>query len=336
MFRSKFSSYFLIFTLPLAMICALAVLVSGPAFQENAQLLSKAVTFDLLIIIPSIYFLLINKTKIPKTTVIPVVILGLIVGKYVLPGEYHFYLDLFKKWALPVIEISVLAFVGMKVYKAIQTFKNNKTDEADFYTILKKTCGDILPGPAVIPVATEIAVFYYGFLNWRKKSFKENEFHYHRESGSVPLLFTIIFLIMVETVVLHILLALWNDTVAWILTLLSLYSLLQLFGFTRSIFKRPISIGSEQLFLRYGIMNEAVIDLREIAAVEISSRDIEANSKTAKLAFLGNLESHNLFLHLHRENTLTGLYGSKKKFKTIALHVDDKHRFKEKIDALIS
>ena len=40
--------------------------------------LDIAITADLLITIPLIYFLLIRKTSVPKTTVVPIMILGLI------------------------------------------------------------------------------------------------------------------------------------------------------------------------------------------------------------------------------------------------------------------
>ncbi len=336
MLSSRRSQNFLIFSLPLSMICALVLLTATKVFKENSEILSIGVSLDLLIIVPLVYFLLIRKTNIPKTTIVPLIFFGLLIGKYIIPKEHQYYLDLFKTWGLPVLEVFVLGFVSYKVFKAIQTYKQNNRGEADFYSVLKNTCKETFPGFAVIPVVTEIAVFYYGFLNWKDRDLQENEFSYHKESGSIPLLSIIIFLIIVETLVLHILLAMWSETVAWILTFLSLYSLIQLFGFTRSLNKRPINLDSEKLYLRYGIMSEAIIDIRDIRSIEISSRDIELNSETVKLSFLGNLESHNLILHLNKENFLTGLYGRKKTFMTIALHVDEKAKFKAQIEEINS
>ena len=40
-------------------------------FQMNPDNLAIGITFDLLLIVPFIYFLLIRKTNIPKTTVLP-------------------------------------------------------------------------------------------------------------------------------------------------------------------------------------------------------------------------------------------------------------------------
>ena len=336
MLRSRWFYSFLIFGIPILMFAAMGLIATSSLFRENAEALSIGITIDLLICIPLVYFLLIRKTRIPRTTIIPVLIIGLVLGKLILPGQHHFYLDLFKTWMLPFIELAVLGFVIYKVTRAIKRFRITDTGEKDFYDHLKDTCKEIIPGYFFIPVVTEISVFYYGFLNWRKHDLKENEFHYHKESGSVPLLAVIIFLIIVETIVLHILLALWNETIAWILTLLSLYSLIQIFGFMRSLSKRPVIIGKEKLYLRYGIVKETVIDLNNIDAIEISGRDIELDSVNSKLSLLGNLESHNLLLHLKNKGILNGPYGKTNSFKTLALHIDDKVAFKNKIEAILN
>ena len=208
----------------------------------------------------------------------------------------------------------------------------NKTESFDFFITLKNTCYEILPKGLVIPVVTEIAVFYYGFINWRKRKLRENEFTYHKDSGTVTLLIAIIFIVAIETVTIHILLAKWNTTVAWILTCLSIYSGIQIFGFVKSMLKRPISIENNKLFLRYGIMNETTIDLENIDSIEITSKDIELNKETRKLSFLGELESHNMVIRLKEENTLIGLYGIKRKYKNLALHIDNKIEFKNRIN----
>jgi hypothetical protein len=67
---------------------------------------------------------------------------------------------------LPVIERFVLAFVTYKLVKTIRLYKQNKQQgRFDFFTTLKRTCDDMLAKVAVVPVVTEIAVLYYGFIN---------------------------------------------------------------------------------------------------------------------------------------------------------------------------
>ena len=310
----------------------MVLIAKSPIFTNNPDSLAIGITFDLLLTVPFVYFLLIRKTNIPKTTVAPFLIFGIIICSIVLPSENQYYLNLFKTWVLPIVEISILSFVIYNVRKGIKRYNLNKTESFDFFTSLKNTCYEILPKEVVIPVVTEIAVFYYGFIYWKRRELKENEFSYHKDSGTIALLIAIIFIVAIETVVFHILLAKWSSIAAWILTFLSIYSGIQIFGFLKSMFKRPISIENDRLNLRYGIMTETTISLKDIDTVEISSKDIELNKETRKLSFLGELESHNIIIRLKNENKLIGLYGIKRKYRNLALHVDDKIEFKNRLN----
>ncbi len=321
----------IIFGVPIGLFGILILLMKSPFLSGN-ETLAVGITADLLLTVPLVYFLLIRKTVIPKMTVIPLMIIGLLIGSYFLPNENQYYLDFFKSWILPSVEVSVLSFVIYNVRKVIKQYKSNKTEAFDFFTTLKNTCYDILPKGVVIPVVTEIAVFYYGFIYWKRRELKANEFSYHKDSGTIALLFAIIFIVTIETIVLHILLSKWSNIAAWILTFLSVYSGIQIFGFLKSMIKRPISIENNRLYLRYGIMTETIIDLKDIDSIEISSKDIELNKETKKLSFLGELESHNIIIRLKKENELAGLYGTRKKYKNLALYVDDKTEFTNQIN----
>ncbi|SMG52444.1 hypothetical protein SAMN05661096_03924 [Marivirga sericea] len=322
------------FGIPLALLGTLILLMNSSFLNVLSQndILNFAITADLLLTVPLVYFLLIRKSAIPKTTVVPVMVIGLVIGSYFLPEESQTYLALFKTWALPVIEISILLFITIKVRTAIRKYRTVKGSTPDFLDALKTTCYEMLPKSIVIPVVTEIAVFYYGFIYWKKRKLKANEFTYHKESGTIALLAVTIFIIAVETIVLHIYLSKWSNIAAWILTCLSIYSGVQLFGFLKSMLKRPIAIENGKLLLRYGIMNETVIDLRNIESIEVSSKDLELNKETRKLSILGELESHNIVIRLKEENMLTGLYGIKRTYKNLTLCIDKKIEFTNKIN----
>ena len=329
-----FNYNFIRFGIPLGLLAILFFLMRSPYLMGNPSL-SVAITIDLVLTVPLVYLLLIRKTKIPRTTVLPVMIIGVILGSYFLPEENQMYLDLFKTWALPVIELSALTFIIFKVRKAVRQFKSNSKQSFDFFSTLKTTCSEMLPKAAVMPVVMEISVIYYGFITWKRRDLKENEFSYHKDSGTPALLIAFIFLIAIETLVLHILLSRWSEVAAWILTYLSIYSGIQILGFLKSMLKRPISIEGDKLCLRYGIMSETTIDLDNIASIDISSRDIELNDITRKLSILGELESHNLILTLKHDHVLFGLYGIRKPYRKLALHVDQPIHFKNTIESLL-
>lgn len=322
------------FGIPLALLGTLILLMNS-SFLNGNDTLNFAITADLLLIVPLVYFLLIRKSEIPNTTVIPVMIIGLLVGSYFLPQQSQTYLSIFKTWALPVIEISALIFVIIKVQGAIRKYKALKGSTPDFFNALVNTCQEILPKRLVLPFATEVAVFYYGFINWKTKEIRENEFTYHKKSGTPALFYAVILIIAVETVAIHFLLTQWSSVAAWILTALSIYTAIQVFGFAKSLSKRPISINKESLTLRYGILNEVEIPLSDIDKVELSRKPLEKNELTRTLSPLEETESHNVIIRLKEENELIGLYGMKKKFNLLGLHIDEPNEFKEKIENVL-
>lgn len=316
----------MIFGIPLTLLGLLILLIYFSPTPLN-HCYGLALSLDLIFTVPLIYILLIWKTGVPKTTVVPVVVIGYLLGSYLVPVSNQGLLLLFKVWALPVIEGGVLLLVILKLRKAIREYRKLDKGELDFFNALWSVCAEVLPKPLVRPFATEVAVLYYGLLNWKKHMLADNEFSIHKKSGTPALLGAFIFIIAVETVILHLLIAMWSETVAWVLTGLSIYSVFQLLGFARSLAKRPITIKGDQLYLRYGIMSEANIPLASIKSIELSREKLDDNALTKKLSPLGTLESHNVIIRLKEEQVLIGLYGSTKAFTTLGLFVDDAENF---------
>lgn len=323
-----------IFGIPSVLLGVLVLFMRSSSLVEN-DTVSLAVTADLLLTVPLVYFLLIRKTEIPGITVIPVMAVGLLAGSLFLPEESQGYLVLFKTWALPVIEVSVLTFLTIKVRAAVKTFKRLKGASPDFYSTLRSTCYEILPGRLVMPLVTEIAVLYYGFVVWRTRTLRENEFSYHKKSGTPSLLAGLILIIGIETPALHLLLLRWSPVAAWILTGLGIYTAIQLLGIAKSFSRRPVSLDPGHLALRYGIMNEARIPYADIESVNGSGKATGKNEPAGSLSPFRRLENHNVVIKLKKECTMTGLYGIRKKFRVIGLHLDEAEEFIEKLDSAL-
>lgn len=329
-------SSWIVFGIPCTLFVVLAILTHGVIDTATIGKLDIAITLDLLLTVPIVYFFLIRKTNIPKTTVIPMMILGMLIGYYFLPAENQFYLDIFKSWALPLIEFGVLTYIVIKVRSAIKKYKSIKGSHPDFYTTLKETCYDLLPRKLAMPFATEIAVFYYGFFQWKAPEISKYKFTYHKKGGITSILAAFMFLIFIETIVVHIVLQKWSLIAAWVLTGLSLYTILQVWGFVKSIRLRPISVDNTHLSLKYGILSETDIPLSQIDNIELSKKSPPKNDLTRDLSPFGDLESHNVIIHLHEEAEIVGLYGSKKKFNKLKLYVDNPQKFQSTISDAIT
>ena len=322
-------------SIPFIFLFGILLFARSIYFEQQAAVISQYLILDLLITIPVVYFLTIQKTNIPKITVVPVIILDMLIGYYVIPEDQQFYLDLFRKYAFPLLEGGVFLFVVFKIRKTVKTFKSNNSEEMDFYEVMRKTCEEILPGRLSHFLLSEISVFYYGFVSWSKPELKEGDFTYHKRSGSPALFGALIFIILVETFAVHVVLLKWSSLAAMMLTVISIYTAIQFFGFSKSLARRPISVKDGKLYLRYGIMSEAVIEIDEIESIELSRKALKKDDNMKKLSLLGELESHNVIIHCKEMQTLNGFYGMKKSFKSLALHLDEKERFKTEVDRLL-
>ncbi|WP_412984521.1 hypothetical protein [Pontimicrobium sp. IMCC45349] len=323
----------MIISLPIIIICSMFIVSKTSIFLSNTNTLAFAITADLLLTLPLVYFFSIRKTNIPKTTVVPILILGIVIASIIIPNENQYYLNLFKTWFLPVIELSILTYIILKVRKAIKIHKQHSENQLDFFDTLKQTCSQILPKPLVVPFATEIAVFYYGFFNFKSYQPKLNEYTYHKTSGVFSLAIAFMLIIGIETAVLHVIIAKWSVIVAWVVSLLSIYTALQIFGIVRSLSKRPIQINENNLELRFGVLNETCIPIKEIAKIDQTSTDVEFDNNTRKLSPLVEIEGYNIVITLKSSNTLNGFYGIKKTYKTIAFKVDKPKDFLEAINS---
>ncbi|WP_299892170.1 hypothetical protein [uncultured Lacinutrix sp.] len=306
--------------------------------QFNSSAFVSAITLDFAVTIPLIYLFLTRQSNIPKTTVVPLFILGLVLASYCLPQEQQSLLNSIKKWGIPIVEISVFTFIIIKVRNLIIQFKKSKEQSQDFFDALKIASKQLLPSTAANLFAMEIAVFYYGIFKWKSQKLKLNEFSYHKNSGTPTLLGALIFVIAIETVAIHLLVVNTAPIIAYILLALSIYSAFQILGFLKSLFYRPILITKQRIYLKYGILSETSINTNNIENVDYFTKDIdkEKNTTLIKLSPLGSLEGHNIIIHLKKEQTLNGLYGSKKQFQSIVLHLDDKTSFKQEIESLIT
>ncbi len=334
---ATFRQALLIFGIPVLIISMMIVLATSNISLSNPSLFT-GIAADLMFTVPFIYFLLIRKKKIPKFTVASFFVLGVVLASFIIPEENQFLVIFVKNWILPIIEVSVFALVFIKIRKAIKVFRSTTSTSVDFFTILKTTCSKILPERISIFLAMEIAVFYYGFIYWKKRALRPHEYTYHKNSGTIGLLAGLMMIIAIETYVLHVLAAKWSITAAWVISIISIYSLIQVFGFLKSFFKRPVSIENEKLHLRYGILSETIINLKDIKSVEITSSPIIGNDEIRKLSPLGELENHNIVITLKKDKkeVLYGLYGLRKTYHAIAFHIDLKNEFKAMLDKQIS
>lgn len=324
-------NYLLSYAIPVAFILLLIGVAKFPALQNHPSVYT-AITLDLVFTVPLIYFLFIRKKPISKLTVVPFFIIGIAVSTLILPVNQQQLLSQIKYWLLPLVELGIFALVFSKVRRTIKVFRSQKNQSVDFFNAIKIATQEVIPNRLSIAVAMEIAVIYYSLFAWKKRDTMENEFTYHKESSARMLLGVFIFLILIETSAIHLLIQGASVTVAWVLSIFSLYTVLQLLGILKSLSRRPIYINESIVCLKYGLFGETMIPIDKIDSIELSSKSLEYGGLTRHLSPLKDADSHNVVIGLKTEHELIGFYGFKKTFKKLAFHVDDKKAFKELLE----
>lgn len=321
----------LIFLFPIAIVLGCVYVAYSPLFAENPYQLGMAITFDLLISTPVIYFLIIRKRDIPKTTVVPVFILGIVVASVILPTEHQFYLSIVKTWFLPLLEITIVTYLILSIRKAFKKVRQSQTTTPDFFVAARNAADSFLPKGVSGAFATELSLLYYGFVHWKSLKLEDNQFSYHKTTSTRMILGVFVFLIIIEAFAVHLLLQNYSVIAAWILTALSIYGCFQVYGILRSLSKRPITLDPDSLTLKYGVMGTVEIPLEQIQTVTAQTSSLDNVEGLVYLSPFKDMEGHNVVIEVNEPMQLIGFYGFKKTFTRVALYVDEPKQFVDQL-----
>ncbi|GET46444.1 hypothetical protein [Capnocytophaga felis] len=329
----RVNRFFLAFGIPILIYTFCYILSHQTVFQQNKNIFSNLIIFDLIIFTPVIYFFLIRNTRLSNKSSVLVFIIGIVLASHIIPAENQFFIEIAKRWGVPIIELSVMAFVFIKIFQTIKKHKAEKTSQLDFYTFSKKIFCRIAPNKIGNFLATEIALMYYAFFVWKHKKRATYQFTTHKKSSAVSTLGAFIFIILIESVSVHILVYQWNEIIAWVLTGFSIYSAIMIFGIIKSIIYRHSVVENQEITLYFGLLSEAKINIKEIDRIELISKGINQEEKSNKsLSPFSNTDGYNIVIYLKNEHQINGMYGFKRNYKILTLQLDDNEKFKELIE----
>lgn len=303
----------------LSSIIATAFLIAQASIFVSYPYITTAITIDLLFTLPIFYYLFIRKTAVPNWTVVPLLIGSVIFASFILPTGDRYLLDSVIAYGIPVIEITVLLYVLVRGRRSYRSLSQSTSDTFEKVRMVLEM--HLVPSLLARLAAFEIGAVYFAFLAWKKKD-GEKYFAYHKQNAVLPLGIVFVFLIVAETTVVHFLTAKWNETVAWILTALSIYLVIQLTAHLKAVYLRPVELSSEVVHLRCGITGDTEIPYEKIIAIE-KIHAMAPASGSVVLSPMGNLTQPNVRISLNDTNLLNGYYGLQKRYSTIYFSIDD-------------
>ena len=319
--------------IPFLIFVSCFVITLIPTFKTNRELLSNGILIDLLITAPIIYLLAIRRSNVSKLTVSRIFIAGLFVAGFILNGHQNSSLHIIQTWIAPVIESLVVFMVGRKFYIADKVAKAANKTGIDFLIHCRSVMLQVTRNNKFSTIiSSEIAVIYYAFFGSKKLIDYKTSFSSYKENGLLIVLGAILSIFLIETAGMHFLVSLWNKTIAWIITGLSFYTCIQLYGHIKAIRSRPIIIDEDTVEIHNGLAGDAYVKFDNIEKIELTKKN-PVNRKWVKIALLEGLENHNVVVYLKKPIFVTKIFGIKKRTDTILFFVDRSEDFFQSIES---
>ena len=147
--------------------------------------------------------------------------LSLVGAHLLLPTNGEGYLRVVEM-ALAPLEVLVIVFLMIKVRQIREAYRDARTPSADFQTTVEEVLERVIDHPRTVRIlATELSLIHYGLFAWRNRPEYTNDgevFTYHRNSGYGLIAGVFLFLIAVETPVLHLFVSSRFPILAWVIT----------------------------------------------------------------------------------------------------------------------
>ncbi|HEX8245624.1 MAG TPA: hypothetical protein VF541_19080 [Longimicrobium sp.] len=298
--------------------------VASPLFDRAPRLGAAAISFDLLVTVPLVFWYLVVRPRgMHWFTIIPFVIASGYAGLLVLPPAHQQYLGYARFLTAP----AELWLAGWGAVRAWRLLRSGTHPRGDVLAALRAALVEIVRHPRVADiVAAEVALVWYALFSWRARPEAgpvDVVFTQHRRSGIMGLFGAVAFACVVEAAGVHLLVATRSPAAAWVLTALSLYTVIWLVGLGRSILLRPTVVSPDGLRVRLGMLWEALVPFERIASVA-EVRSGPANRRAPGYLHAAIFAAPRLMIELKEPVEARGLYGNRKRgIIRIGLLVDE-------------
>lgn len=289
------------------------------------------VTLDLAVIAPVAYFLLLRRLRLlTLQTLVSAMLLGGFVSVLLLRLQTG-YTQGRTLVVLAVLELLSLVFFTSKIVPLIRQVRADLRAGVALEQTLQRGLEAAYGGSLAIPVLrlalTEVFLVYYGVFGSFRRTPPErpDTFSYHR-SRDFTMSLALIFIVGLEAVPLHFLVRQWSGVAAWLLTGLSLYTLLWLLGDLQALRLKPTELTATHLRLYTGLRRQATITLEDIADITLAAPTVPA-----ACAVFSPSKPAQLYLYLKWPVPVFGLFGRRTDVSCVGVYVDDPERFQVRL-----
>lgn len=253
--------------------------------------------------------------------------LGILLGSFIIPESSRMiwpWLEMFRSAMIGLmipLELALIAFFAYGIWKLMKL--GDDVDNA-LQAGIEDKLGKSLYTQLMV---WEARIWLYALFKPKHPRYSGNRhFSYAKQHGNASNQLGFILAILFEMPVAHLLLHfMWSPTAAWFASVLSVWSLIYLVGEYRATLVRPVSLGSDQLTIRCGVLStDALIPWDQIRSIEKNAQPVRRQPGVRRYKQMGEL---NIAIHLQPGVMLPDMLGREKPVSTIYLGLDEPDRF---------
>ena len=219
-------------------------------------------------------------------------------------------------------ELTMLGVTVSRLRLVIGAFRGARAQGSPRGAALEEGLSAALPEAVASAAAAEVTLIVYAFAGWLWPTAKgdgQRVFTYHRRSywSAVAMLF--VFLVVVESVALHLILGIFYPALQIVHAVVMIYSLIWLVGDLQLLRRTPFTLDDQSLNVRVGIRWFGRLPLNSIMTVaQVASPPDEEGSLDVGLP-----GSPRVLVRLKEPVTFRGLYGIRRSTRVVCVGVDD-------------
>ncbi|SUV09715.1 membrane protein [Priestia megaterium] len=262
---------------------------------------------------------------------------GLIAARFIIPSEYLasfqsvMWLGVGIEGVLIFFELSLLFMLAKNVPPIL---KRVKSSSLPLLFSFSRAINEKFPKQTFIHIlCSEMLMFYYAFGTWKKQPSTEGDtFTLYKRSSFITFQIMIIHAIVIETLGLHWLLHNTSIVLSVVLLFLNIYSIVFFIGDIQALRLNPLRVDNDRLYVSFGLAKRMEIRFQDIEEIIEDTHILEQKIPSTTIEFIArDFETvhPDLLLTLKSPVEATLFMGIKKKYKQVAIRVDDPHAFKK-------
>ncbi|WP_419881666.1 beta-carotene 15,15'-monooxygenase [Peribacillus sp. B-H-3] len=313
----------------------------SPIFlPEEANWIVLGSILDLAIVSPLLLLVINRNKKGHVKRLILSIAGGIILARFLIPQEYFqpykvlSYGGFAVEGLLLFLELALLLLFMRNLPAIIEEVR--QSPESLLFSFPAAVAKKTGKHPIVKAAASDVLMFYYAFLSWRKKpSSEEGSFTLHKNTSVIAFQVMLLHAIVIETIGIHWWLHNHFAVLSLVPLILNICTVIFFAGDIQAIMLNPVKLSSSTLYLSLGLAKKMALPLDNIADITIDSKQLEKKTdSTTTIEFIAKdfeaLHPH-IILELKEPQRAALFFGIEKTYSRVAICLDNPAKFIEQL-----